>query len=182
MSFFSECVNSYPRISIAGIATILFAAVYFVWPQGDQPAITHVAMTYYYDQNTKVLFAVREDTVGLVETDSGAHKNAPAGVRAQVFTCDDGKTETQFIGWLEVSAAALKAAGSTASFPSSNAKTSSTISNLEVEPNDTLVRRPDSPRWVKLNSKAGERVLDIDALCPEGSRLRHSIAPTQPEK
>ena len=179
MSAIRRTISEYPRVAMALAAGGAALALWLMFTGGRPAARPHVQMDFFYDQNTGQLITLPAETQGPAATDSGLYQGAPAAVRAHVFACGICTKEARFVGWLEVSAAALEASGSTA--PVSRG-TSIASDDEEAEPTDALVRRPGDAVWVPLRSMEGRRVTDLAGRCADLSELRRCVAPTAPTR
>lgn len=128
----------------------------------------HVAMAYFYDQNSAKLFEVPAFLEGPLATATGPHHGMPAGVRAIVFSCGScSDPEKQFVGWLEAPSRAIEAAGQT--LPPRPA------SDIEeyAEGSLLVIRTLESDRWCYFDSDAGRRIVEEALQRCEGQVLRY---------
>ena len=159
-----------PGIVAVACGVMLLLAIglgFYLWPRNRSGPRQYQKMVYFYDLNTKELFAMSAGSPSPVETDSGLHQGMPAGVRAEVYCCGNytGK-EDYFIGMLEVSANAVPEDQRPANI------------NLNSESDLFLIRRPDDTRWYRIGSREYKKIMEEARARCSGDEALQSVYPT----
>lgn len=165
-------LNQRPALSGALVVVILALVVGFIlWRQWPRATAQRTTMSYFYDLNTKELFAVPASTIGPIETESGPYQGMPAGVRANVYCCGPlVKGAETFIGYLEVP---------TESVPEDLRPGDVDLSD-DSEKNDLLIRRPDGDSWRLSSSPEGQEIMnELRTHCGKGKQLTYVLPPPQ---
>lgn len=100
-----EFLNRYSPVVTAISAVLLVGLFVYVvveiWRGGGADRQQPTPMAYFYDQNTRELFAAPAATAVPAETPSGSFDGEPAGVRAHVYACGQCSDEAKrFIAYL----------------------------------------------------------------------------------
>ena len=155
-----EKLREHQGIATAIMGVILFAALGFlamrVWSfLNPPPPPEDIVMAYFYDQNTKELFALPADTPAPMERPSGPYNGEPAGVKAHVFSCGQCSEESKrFIAYLEKPLA-----------PEDRPPPDDPRSEV------FLMKRPDDTKWVESDSSEATAIAqEVFKRCAIGER------------
>jgi hypothetical protein len=155
-----EKLREHQGLLTAVLGVVIFAAVGFFLMQiyymlNPPPPPEDIVMGYFYDQNTKELYALPASTAAPMERPSGPFEGEPAGVKAHVFACGQCDDEAKrFIGYLEKP------------LPPED----------RPPPDDPrsevfLMKRPDDKKWVESDSRqAAQLVEEVFNRCASGER------------
>ena len=167
-----DLVNEKPMLSAVILVAILGVSVsFFVWRLIPKAAKEPETMAYFYDQQTKELYAVPATSIGPLETESGLYNGMPAGVRANVYCCGPlVKDAETFIGFLEVPTEAI---------PEDQRPPRVELSE-DNEENEVLIRRPDEQQWHVIGSTEAQAIMaDVRSRCREGEQITFVLPPPE---
>lgn len=165
--------NNSAVVTVGAVVILILSLGYIVWSSKSGGYGPRVIDVYYYDLNTNKLFTAKSDQIPPIETESGPVQgsNAPAGVRAYVFACNDCSDEAdRFIGWLEMYTPDAKAILSQPPAETPEQAAEREQRQYEVWESGQLVRAPDGTTWARANTPEAMAVTSkIEGKCPGGA-------------
>jgi hypothetical protein len=185
-------INQNSAVVTIGAVLLLIVALVVMMRQCGTPHYPgQIEQVWFYDLNTKQLFAGKRDEIPPIETPSGPYAlpdgtQIPAGVRAYVFACGDCSDESKrFIAYVERFTPEVKEKLVAARKAMAEGKTPSEAPlDYLVEEQQAyggrLVRKVEGGDWLSANSsEAADFTAGISARCKEGTPLKPCF-PKQP--